>query len=336
MLEIDRIFRVEGTPYAIGHALGRRIGPRLERIITAYIEQGPSAYGGVDADRLARETASWFDGLPDRYRQEMSGLADGAGIPVRRVAEWTYVEACTAPGCSSVLLTVTGHTWVARNNDIWAPDLWGYVTIREPADRIPTLSIGMPGETFTATGVNREKLWLHYHYLLTPTAIPSPDGAWFEFQWMTEALETCSSLADVCAWLNRQPRRGSMVLFAVDGKTDERAVLECLPGSHQRWPDDGFAIAATNHSLFDDPEGDSDSHQRRVALQRRLSEPAATVIDDPADTLRSLLADPAVEQHRPGYGTVYSAVACPATGIVWTTLGGFPAASHGAWESIAW
>jgi len=333
---IDRVLRAAGTPYAIGRALGQRIGPCLSDIIDTYIEQGPAAYDGVDNARLAAETQGWFETLPDRYRQEMTGLAAGAGIPVCRVAEWTYVEACTPHGCSSVLLAVGGRTWVARNNDIWVPALWGYVTIRDHVQRIPTLSIGMPGESFTATGVNRARLWLHYHYMPTPQGVEPPVDAWFEFQWMTEALETCGSVGELVVWLDRQPRRGSMLLFVIDGKTDERAVFECLPATHRRWPDDQPFLVATNHSLFATAGGCTDSHRRYAALRLGLRRLAAPPTDDPVAILRTLLADPSVEQRRGSYGTVYSTIACPAAGSVWVTLGGYPAASGGTWQQIAW
>ena len=235
-----------------------------------------------------------------------------------------------------MLMTIDGATWVARNNDIWAPDTWGYATIRDHADRIPTLSFGMPGETFTATGINRDRLWLHYHFLPGETAADPPEEAWFEFQWMTEALEMCKSLAEVEAWLHRQPRRGSMLLFAVDGRIGDRAVFECSPTSHCRWPDTGSAILGTNHSILGGPEGTPESHRRRAALEHGVQELAASVNSDPAMGLRDLLADPTVEQHRVGYGTVYSNVACPALGCLWATLGGFPAASCGDWRQIPW
>ena len=60
---------------------------------------------------------------------------------------------------------IDGHAWVARNNDMFVPGIWGHATIREIKGRIPTLTFGQEGDVFTATGVNRERLWLHHHAL---------------------------------------------------------------------------------------------------------------------------------------------------------------------------
>lgn len=51
---------------------------------------------------------------------------------------------------------------------------------------------------------------------------------------------------------------------------------------------------------------------------------------------RSLLADAEVEQRGSEFGTVYSAVACPGTGELWYTFGGYPAASRGDWRPLPW
>jgi hypothetical protein len=63
------------------------------------------------------------------------------------------------------IVTAGGYAWVARNNDTYAPGMWGYATIREVTGRIPTICFGLEGDVFTPSGVNGEKLWLHYNWL---------------------------------------------------------------------------------------------------------------------------------------------------------------------------
>jgi len=329
----SRSLRAGGSPYEIGKALGARCGSLLGQTIDTYIQQGPSRFGSVDVSRLRPGALPWLRHLPQRFQDEIEGLADGSGLPLQRLAEWSYVEACTTYGCSSVLSSFDqGHPWVGRNNDLWAPSVWGYSTVRDHQRRLSTLSFGMPAEPFTCTGVNERKLWLHYHYLPPRDRDPAPPDAWFEFVWMTEALETCSDLEDVESLLGDRPRRGCMLLFAVDGKSDRRAVYQCEPTSFLRWPDSGASLPGTNHRYGEQHPSPGSAH-RLQRIHQLLGLPTA---DPPLHRLRTLLADPEVEQNEDGSGTVFSAIACPATGEIWFTFGGYPAASHGRWEPVPW
>jgi hypothetical protein len=52
--------------------------------------------------------------------------------------------------------------------------------------------------------------------------------------------------------------------------------------------------------------------------------------------LVAMLADDGVERRRQNFATAYAAVACPGSGELWFTLGGYPAASRGAWQRVPW
>ncbi|MHB0878992.1 MAG: C45 family peptidase, partial [Anaerolineae bacterium] len=160
-----RVHSVAGSPYAVGLALGRAVGARLGSNIDTYIERGPGRGGRLDRDALREGAMPWFERLPERFREEIEGLAEGAGLPLLRLAEWCYVEEHLAGRCTSVVGRVDGRVWLGRNNDYLAVGLWGYATVRAVDGLIPTLSFGMEAEPFTVTGVNAERLWLHHHYL---------------------------------------------------------------------------------------------------------------------------------------------------------------------------
>ena len=63
------------------------MGTRLERNIVLYIEWGPAHQGCLERDALSRRALPWLRRLPERFQEEIEGLAEGAGVPPRHLAE---------------------------------------------------------------------------------------------------------------------------------------------------------------------------------------------------------------------------------------------------------
>ena len=159
-----------------------------------------------------------------------------------------FRKAVFLKACSAFVCEIDGKAWVGRNNDAWLADLWGYTIIREVEGRLPTMTFGLQGDVFTATGVNRERLWLHANALPTSDA-PAPEKPYLDFYvFIPEALEKCRTISDVENLLNTVDRIGGMNLFAVDGKTNEFVVFECACSSYERRDPSHGRIVATNHS----------------------------------------------------------------------------------------
>lgn len=337
-----RINHHKGNPREVGFAIGQALGTRLEANIDRYIQTGPARHGSLDIDRLHTGAIPWLRRLPRRFQDELEGMAEGANISLQRLAEWCFVEECTNSGCTGLICRFNGRAWVARNNDIWAPELWGYVSIREIEGRIPTISFGLEGDMFTSTGINRERLWLHFNYLPVRDEPTTEKPHLAPHVWLTEALETCRSLDDVEDLLAEVDRNSGMMLFAIDGKTDDFAVLECMCTSHNRRTLTGDWIAGTNHycTAVGEQEQD-DSYIRSVSRIKRVD----TLLHglwaggkkiDTYKELRFILADTEVEARGEKYFTVFSNVACPSKSEIWYTFGGYPAASTGRWHPLAW
>jgi hypothetical protein len=244
--------------------------------------------------------------------------------------------------CSGAILTLDQQVWVARNNDTFAPGMWGYVTIREVSGRIPAISFGMEGDVFTPTGINRERLWLHYNYLPAWDAPPASRPHLPGYAFLVDALETCRTLLDLEALLERVPRDGGMLLFAVDGKTDDFALYECsCAGYHKREAIQGWLVG-TNHSCSypnapapasSRPLDTASRYDRMETLvQRFVCRGGASL----ARELIRILADNGIEARDGDIVTAYSNVACPATQEIWYTFGGYPAASRGDWQKLDW
>jgi hypothetical protein len=82
-------------------------------------------------DKLRQSALPWLWNLPKRFQDEFEGMAEGANLPIQRLAEWAYVEECEINQCSGAVCLIGNRAWVLRNNDTYVPEMWGYVTIRE-------------------------------------------------------------------------------------------------------------------------------------------------------------------------------------------------------------
>ena len=340
-----RIHHLKGSPYEIGYAMGRLLGERLEQNIARYIKEfsDVSAKFSIDWVKLHEGALPWLGGLPQRYQEEFAGLAEGAGISLQRVAEWYFIEQCAVLRCSGAVAVLNGHAWVARNNDTVAPGMWGYASIREVPGRIPMISFGTEGEVFAPTGINQDRLWLHYNYLPVWDQ-PAPEKHHLPpFVFIREALETCRSIQEVEALLDQIQRSDGMMLFAVDGKTDEFAIFECGCNlHHKRQPSQNRLIGTNHYCTCEDPTAPLEvTPLSTLSRYRRLETLIETIYQRPSNhdlpsALIQILADDEIERRDETFATAYANVACPHTGEIWYTFGGYPAASKGDWQRLAW
>lgn len=159
---LNRIYHFRGNPREIGFTAGRMLGSRLEQMLSLYLANQEET---KNTEKLYTGALPWLRSLPERFQDEIEGMAEGADIPLQRLAELAYIEECHIKQCSGAIYLSGKQAWVARNNDFYMPELWGYAMIREVDDRIPTVNFSREGDVFTPTGINKEKLWLHYNFL---------------------------------------------------------------------------------------------------------------------------------------------------------------------------
>lgn len=336
-----RISHYKGNPHEIGFCAGRGLGHRLERIIRHYIARVKES---KDLEKLSAGALPWLRSLPKRFQDEFQGMAEGAGVPLQRLAEWAYIEECDAKQCSGAVCVIENKVWIARNNDFYVPELWGYVIIREVDGRIPTINFSMEGEIFTPTGINKDKLWLHYNFLPAWDQPASNKPHVPPYVFLTEALELCHTIGDVEMLLDEIDRDGGMLLFAVDGKNNEFALFDCMCSKHlRREPSNGWMVGTNHYCACADPTlGEEDKGPLGTLSRFRRMEyllPTLLTSQNPPslpDGLIRILADDEIERRDKQVMTVYANVACPHTGDIWYTFGGFPAASKGNWQRLAW
>jgi|GEM_PF-1389913 len=335
-----RIVQTKGSPFEAGRETGRQLGPSLSAYIDLYLSTGPFLQKKFDFYRHSKNAMSFLSYLPERFRLELEGLANGAQIPLTRVAEWVSAEAYMTPNCSGFLLKSGKNLWIGRNNDLWSPGLWGYALDREISGRIPTLTFGLAGDVFSATGLNRAELWLHYNYLKAPDRKNRDGFSLPNYLQIPDMLEICESLKDVSHYLSEKARSDGMMLFVSDPLNDEHGIFECTCRDVVFRPlptDLNFTyLTGTNHYNRSPYENASDP-DRLDSLKRykRLEEcletfrPPGKIPD--FKSLKAILADDQIEKRSPDFGTVYANLYCPTTHSLWYTFGGYPAASCGRW-----
>lgn len=189
--------------------------------------------------------------------------------------------------------------------------------------------------------MNAERLWLHYNFLPATKPTSGSRPALPPYVLLSEMLETCRSLAEVEATLARGERTAGMMLFAVDGKDESFAVYERDRATYrQRQAENGWLAGTNNPAGATAGEGDAyvtASRRRYERLAQLLPRAKASgQAGDVSGAFVRPLADPEVEGRGTGSGTVYANVACPSAGVLWYTFGGYPAASRGNWQRVAW
>ncbi|TKJ46831.1 hypothetical protein CEE34_06830 [Candidatus Aerophobetes bacterium Ae_b3a] len=334
---MKRIFYFKGSPREVGLSNGKALGKKLDWIIGRIIE-GIEDICGINIQKLEKEALPWLHSLPVHFQEELEGIAEGADIPLRRVAEWFFAFQCANNGCTGLIRLIDGDVWVARNNDYILPELWGYTIIRDVDGRIPTMIFGTEGEVFSATGVNKERLWLHYNWLPVWDKPSEKKQCLFPYVFLREALETCSSITDVADLLEDIERDGGMNLFVIDGKSNEFCIFECSCSSCKKRKPQYAHLSATNHYCASRiPDGfQNGSRSSLDRLQRTEELLKDKAFDKLPENLIQILKDSKIEQSSKEAGTIYSNVACPGKELVWYAYGEFPAASRGTWHQLNW
>jgi hypothetical protein len=97
---LDRIQHFKGSPHEIGFVAGRTLGAKLEQTINHYIASREYA---SDMTKLHQGALPWLRRLPKRFQDELEGMAEGANLPLQRLAEWSYIEECESKRCSGAV-----------------------------------------------------------------------------------------------------------------------------------------------------------------------------------------------------------------------------------------
>jgi len=171
--EIDgtKVVHLSGTPYELGYAHGSLFKTEVQgafRGLQGALDQLRAEMGVPRVamtyflDLLYKRTSPY---IPERYKRELEGLADGAGVDLRML-RWAHVmSVMTERDCSSFAVfgpaTADGNLYHGRNFD-WAMGLGlqdrTALFIYYPEGHIPFASPGYIGSIGCLSGMNMERI----------------------------------------------------------------------------------------------------------------------------------------------------------------------------------
>lgn len=157
------ILHVSGSHYDMGYQHGYLLQEQVQQNVRAYLAHSPVPY-----EELLGMWDIMKSYLPEAYRQELQGLADGAGLSLEEVAAAYMVVLVGDMGCFGFSAwgpaTADGRLYHARSfdlpMDIQDPVSGRYVhdnsvlIVRHPQDGLASLSPSVAGSMHGGGGIN--------------------------------------------------------------------------------------------------------------------------------------------------------------------------------------
>ena len=159
---------LNGSPYQMGYQQGtlmrREVQASINNIMAFADRQlkVPGIGKMVVRRRLDKAWKEMKPHVPDRYLEEMQGLADGAGIPLRTLERVHALPDLTSVTCASSAVagasTADGRMIQIRNLD-WAiqsnVQRYAALIVYKPAGKRPFVSVGWLGFIGVLSGINQ-------------------------------------------------------------------------------------------------------------------------------------------------------------------------------------
>jgi hypothetical protein len=339
------VVEVEGEPYQLGYAHGRRCADLIAR----FARIGMPRYLGTPTveildelrDPLAAYAASIQEAAPHLF-EEIRGIADGAGLAFEEALllqlrpELGYVRRKRSQGCTSIGVraerSATSAALVAQNVDMPIElGEYGIVLHLRPRSGPPILCWTLAG-VVGQTGINAWGLGRCGNVVMSPGwRVGVPTAVLFRL-----ALEqrTVGDVADLCA---RLPRAKSNNFLLCD--RDDRVECLELTVEDQRALEagpDGVVVHANHYRHPDLVPHDVGPYGEGSRLrEKRIGELAGGKVGRIGeDDLRAWLSDHANAPHSicghgaPGLQTLASCVLNPAEGRLWISRGNPCVAGH--------
>ena len=221
---------VRGTPYEMGFHLGKLFAKEIQTFAPAALEGilhelkvEPSVLNEVWS-----RTSSFGD---DRVEQELIGLSDGSGVPLKTLQALHAVPLLMPYSCSSIAAwgdaTVDGHLYQTRNLD-WSMEVGAHefpmIVLYIPKDGIPHVVPSFAGMIGAHTGMNAKGIALSEMGDASAKEAPYQVHAPHFTVYFRTMLYDSDALSEALSIFRSQPVTKRYHFVFGDGQNDKRAV----------------------------------------------------------------------------------------------------------------
>src|ERR1051325_7989586 len=262
-----RVIRLHGTHREIGLQHGRLLRKEIRDLYDAYVVHGIVEKEGRPLASLVAAARHYDPLIPAPLREEMHGIAEGAGLPYEQILVMNpFADALLGRNrfCSAVAVHGKDGLLVGRNLD-WVnhgvAHRSGVVFVLEADGERKVMSVGWPGIAGVVTGMNDRGVTVSLNM-----SFGGKDGDGMPaLLRIRDALSRASTTADVVAAATKQPRTMSMNW---SGDEDRAVVLELTGHEHAVRPMECGCAVTTNY--FESLKGNGAVGADRTAALRSL------------------------------------------------------------------
>jgi len=307
------ILHLFGSPRELGLAHGRILSAQIARLKKKYLER--LFRQGYAEDSVRRLCAGMEKFLSREFRQELEGMAQGAGLPFEDILLFhTFLDIFKVMCCSTFVLApeiAQGRVIFGRNLDFPTLDvahLYSLVIVYHPDEGNRFFSVSWPGIAGALSGMNENGLALAAMEVFQDETSLEGEPYVLLFR---RILQTCSRISQAQSLVENSPRTTANNLMLAD-KSGEACLLEITPRQVSvRYPQDG-RLMATNH--FRSPGLYQQVDSWRYDTMAQMIESRRGKID--LDFARQIL-----HQVNLGEITMQSMIFLPQEGKMWLSLG---------------
>jgi hypothetical protein len=269
------VLRLSGSGYEMGwqhgsllrDAIRRGVVPRFGRYVefAHLLRHLPPEQRRAVQEQLNREI---FDRLerfvPQAYRDELRGIADGSGLDYPLVYRGNLLSELgqitagrggpatlgSTGGCTGFAVggaaTLDGRLLHGKNTDYLGVGVWDRhptLVFCRPDDGYAYLRVSSAGLIKCNSCMNEHGITMGGHILFSSDT--SQDGVAFTV-FENEVMRRARNLAEAMAIVEEQPRAGAFAFLLTDHKTGEAVVLECSRSEVGRRKMEGGALVMAN------------------------------------------------------------------------------------------
>ena len=283
-----RILHLKGTPYEMGFQHGTLLRGLIEKNVAEFIDRAQPALS-QRANALQENLPKLLNYIPARFREEMQGVADGSGVPLRKIiALNTFPELIHCSG-------ITVSDAATKQGDLYHVRVLDYAVgkslqnsavlmVVQPEKHNAFVNVSYAGFIGSVTGMNEQQIamgeiggWGYGHWNGMPMS--------FLFR---EILERASSLEQAKQLLAETPRTCEYYYVLSDGKDNSSIGVYATESQiHFIEPGTGYALLAPKHLPAN--YGDNGDHDKFCIAPCTLKNSAHQMLLYDADSRLSAL-----------------------------------------------